>query len=160
MVYASSFRILPTRWLVRLGNNLNQIAHYLNAGRPAPFAPWTNWLNASAPSWTGSMAPAITEGGRSFKGAALYYLHCKRQPGEAARLTTGRVAWTEVSNLPTDDPDMAWRMMADTATCQAALKKAAGVKATGRKLESPVLAHSLWHPDERRSAADQMASAG
>ncbi len=106
------------------------------------------------------MVPAITDGGRSFKGAALYYLHDKRQPGEAARLTTGRIAWTEVLNLPTDDPDMAWRMMADTATCQAALKKAAGVKATGRKLESPVLAYSLsWHPDERPSAADQLAAA-
>jgi hypothetical protein len=31
------------------------------------------------------MVPAITEGGRSFKGAALYYLHDKRQPGEAER---------------------------------------------------------------------------
>ena len=29
------------------------------------------------------MVPAITAGGRSFRGAALYYLHDKRQDGEA-----------------------------------------------------------------------------
>ena len=52
------------------------------------------------------------------------------------------VAWTEVLNLPTADPDRAWRMMADTALSQAELKAAAGIKATGRKLTSPVLAYS------------------
>ena len=34
------------------------------------------------------MVPAITAGGRSFRGAALYYLHDKRRDGEAERLTT------------------------------------------------------------------------
>jgi hypothetical protein len=53
------------------------------------------------------MVPAITEGGRSFKGAALYYLHDKRKPGEAERLTSERVAWTHTLNLATDDPDRA-----------------------------------------------------
>ena len=38
------------------------------------------------------MVPALTTGGRSFKGAALYYLHDKRRAGEAERLTTERVA--------------------------------------------------------------------
>ncbi len=40
-------------------------------------------------------------------------------------------------------------MMTDTALSQAELKAAAGIKATGRKLENPVLAYSLsWHPSE------------
>lgn len=96
------------------------------------------------------MVPAVTEGGRSFKGAALYYLHDKRQEGEAERLTSDRVAWTHPVNLPTGDPDRAWRMMADTALSQAELKAAAGEKATGRKLTKPVYAYSLaWHPEQR-----------
>ena len=61
------------------------------------------------------MVPAITAGGRSFKGAALYYLHDKRRKGEAVRLTAERVGWVETVNLPTADPERAWRIMAHTA---------------------------------------------
>jgi hypothetical protein len=96
------------------------------------------------------MVPAVTEGGRSFKGAALYYLHDKRQAGEAERLTSDRVAWTHTVNLASADPERAWRLMADTAMSQAELKAAAGEKATGRKLTKPVYAYSLaWHPEQR-----------
>ena len=99
------------------------------------------------------MVPAVTEGGRSFKGASLYYLHDKRQAGEAERLTSDRVAWTHTVNLATDDPERAWRIMADTAMRQGEIKAAAGEKATGRKLTKPVYAYSLaWHPEQR---ADQ-----
>ena len=106
------------------------------------------------------MVPAITEGGRSFKGAALYYLHDKRQAGEAERSTADRVAWIEAVNLTTDDPDRAWRIMADTAMSQAYLKAASGEKATGRKLTKPVFAYSLaWHPDEKPDQAEQLAAA-
>jgi hypothetical protein len=80
------------------------------------------------------MVPAITEGGRSFKGAAAYYLHDKRQPGEAERMTGDRVGWTETVNLATDDAERAWRMMVHTAMMQGELKAASGEKATGRKL--------------------------
>ncbi|MCW6512273.1 AAA family ATPase [Lichenifustis flavocetrariae] len=105
------------------------------------------------------MIPALTELGRSFKGAAAYYFSDKvatlDSPG-----TVDRVAWTATFNLPTDDPDRAWRMMAHTALAQRTLKTVAGVKATGRKLEKPVLAYSLsWHPDERPTKADQLAAA-
>ncbi|PZR93923.1 MAG: hypothetical protein DLM68_00330 [Hyphomicrobiales bacterium] len=106
------------------------------------------------------MIPAITEGGRSFKGAALYYLHDKRQAGEAERLTSERVAWTHTVNLATDDPERAWRIMAHTAQNQAGLKAAAGVKNTGRKLTKPVHAYSLaWHPDEKPTKEDQLNAA-
>jgi hypothetical protein len=106
------------------------------------------------------MVPALTANGRSFKGAALYYLHDKREAGERERLTGDRVAWTETLNLATEDPERAWRMMATTAMAQAELKKAAGVKATGRKLTTPVLAYSLaWHPDEKVDRAEQLTAA-
>jgi hypothetical protein len=106
------------------------------------------------------MVPAITEGGRSFKGAALYYLHDKRKPGEAERLTSERVAWTHTLNLATDDPDRAWRIMADTAMRQDEIKTAAGVKAGGRKLTKPVHAYSLaWHPEQRVDREAMLAAA-
>ncbi len=106
------------------------------------------------------MVPAITAGGRSFRGAALYYLHDKRQPGEAERLTSDRVVWVETVNLPTGDPERAWRIMAHTALAQAELKAAAGTKATGRKLAKPVFAYSIaWHPGERPTKAEMREAA-
>ena len=103
------------------------------------------------------MVPVITAGGRSFRGAALYYLHDKRQEGEAERFTTDRIAWVETVNLPTGDPERAWRIMAHTALTQAELKAAAGIKATGRKLSKPVFAYSIaWHPGERLTKAEML----
>ena len=106
------------------------------------------------------MIVAETAGGPSFRGAALYYLHDRRLDGETERLTSERVAWTHVCNLPTDDPDRAWRMMAHTALAQGALKEAAGIKATGRKLTKPVAAYSLsWHPSEQLTPEEMLAAA-
>lgn len=106
------------------------------------------------------MVPAITAGGRSFRGATLYYLHDKRQPGEAERFTSGRVAWVETVNLPTGDRARAWKIMAHTALAQAELKAAAGTKATGRKLTKPVYAYSIaWHPGERPIKAEMLEAA-
>lgn len=103
------------------------------------------------------MVPRLTKGGQSFKGAALYYLHDKRLDGEKVRLTADRVSWSETRNLPTTDPQRAWRMMADTASQQAALKSAAGLEQTGRKLEKPVFAYSLsWHPEENPDRAEML----
>lgn len=95
------------------------------------------------------MVPNVAGTGTSFKGAALYYLHDKRQDGEAERLTSDRVAWSETRNLSTDDPELAWRIMAATAMDQDRLKAEAGIKATGRKSDASVYAYSIaWHPDE------------
>jgi hypothetical protein len=106
------------------------------------------------------MVPAITAGGRSFRGAFLYYAHDKRRDGEDVRFTTDRVAWVETLNLPTGNPERAWRIMAHTALAQAELKAAAGIKATGRKLKNPVFAYSIaWHPGERPTKAEMMEAA-
>ncbi len=89
------------------------------------------------------MVPRIAKSGRSFKSAALYYLHDKKAN------TCERVTQTFTLNLPTNDADLAWRIMAQTAIDQKHLKRAAGIKATGRKLTKPVYCYSLsWHPDE------------
>ncbi len=88
------------------------------------------------------MVPVITAGGRSFRGAALYYLHDKRQEGEAERFTTDRIAWVETVNLPTGDPERAWRIMAHTALTQAELKAAAGIKVLQNPC-SPTASHGI-----------------
>ncbi|WP_152048834.1 relaxase/mobilization nuclease domain-containing protein [Aureimonas psammosilenae] len=98
------------------------------------------------------MVPNVAKTGTSFKGAALYYLHDKREHWEADRLTSDRVAWTSIRNMPTDDPELAWRIMAATAMDQDRLKAEAGVKASGRKSANSVYSYSLaWHPDEKRN---------
>lgn len=99
------------------------------------------------------MVPRIGQGGRSFKGAALYYLHDKKAD------TSDRVAFVETVNLPTNDPQRAVAHMIDTAAHADELKRAAGLKA-GRKLEKPVYTYSLaWHPDQAPTMAEQVAAA-
>ena len=98
------------------------------------------------------MVPNVAKTGSSFKGAALYYLHDKREAWEAERITAARVAWTSTRNMPTDNPELAWRIMAATAMDQDRLKAEAGVKATGRKSTASVYSYSLaWHPDEKKN---------
>lgn len=95
-----------------------------------------------------------TGGGSSFHGAGLYYLH-DRNAG-----TDERVAFTHTENLLTDDPEKALKVMAWTAQHQADLKRAAGVKATGRKLESPVHTFAFsWAKGEEPDAAHMVETA-
>lgn len=95
------------------------------------------------------MVPNVAKTGTSFQGAGLYYLHDKKREGETERLSDERVAWTDVRNMPTDDPELGLRIMAATAMDQQRLKMEAGIKATGRKSANSVYAYSLaWHPDE------------
>lgn len=88
--------------------------------------------------------------GRSFKGAMAYYTHDKRGPEAGQHPTSAeRVAWTETRNLATDRPEVATRVMIATAERADELKAEAGIKATGRKAQNPVMAYSLaWHPNE------------
>jgi hypothetical protein len=88
------------------------------------------------------MIPRITRGGNSFKGAFAYYLHDK------GASTSHRVAWTQVENMLTQDPEKAWKVMAFTVEHRGRLKEASGRSKVGRKLEKPVFAFSLaWHPE-------------
>ncbi|MCP5006723.1 MAG: relaxase/mobilization nuclease domain-containing protein [Planctomycetes bacterium] len=89
------------------------------------------------------MIPTITKKGTSFKGAAAYYLHDKDAQ------TNERIDFTQTQNLATDNPEMAWKMMAYTAMHQSEIKQAAGGVSKGRKLTQPVYAYSLaWHPTQ------------
>jgi hypothetical protein len=94
------------------------------------------------------MIPRVGKQGRSFKGAARYYLFDKRAE------TSERVAHVETRNLPTQDPDLGWQVMAATAMDADRLKREAGVDRRGRKLTKPVFHMSLsWEPGERPSHA-------
>lgn len=109
------------------------------------------------------MVPDIAKKGHSFTGAFAYYLHDKRQGDGQHPQTAERVAWTETLNLMTDDPDTARKIMTATAMQSDQLKKAAGVKAAGRKSTQHVYAYALsWHPDEAEglTKADMMAAVG
>lgn len=101
------------------------------------------------------MVPKIAGRGKSFRGAAAYYLHDK------GATTSERVAWVEMRNLATRNPETAWKVMAATAMKQDDLKAAAGIKSTGRKSKESVLAYSLaWHPDEKQGLSrDEMVRA-
>ncbi len=89
------------------------------------------------------MVPRLSPRGTSFKGAALYYLHDKEA------LTAERVDWTHTENLPTNDPEKAWRWMAYTALHAEDLKRQNGTTTCGRKSSKPVFTFSLsWHPEE------------
>jgi hypothetical protein len=100
------------------------------------------------------MIPRVGEGGSSFKGAGLYYLHDKGAD------TDERVAFTHTLNLHTDDPEKALKVMAWTAEHQNDLKRSAGVPATGRKLEKSVYTYSLsWAPDEVITKEEMIAAA-
>lgn len=92
------------------------------------------------------MIPRLHKRGTSFKGACTYIL---RDPQAH---TSDRVLWTQSVNLEAS-PDDAWRAMHATWLRRAALKKAAGLAATGRDNKSPVLHMTLsWHADDAPSA--------
>lgn len=90
------------------------------------------------------MVPKLHAKGSSFRGIAQYVLHDKDRAE-----TSERVAWTAVRNLTSEDPHVAWKLMAATAMDADRLKADAGIKNTGRKSKDSVLHLTLsWHPDE------------
>lgn len=98
------------------------------------------------------MIPHISKNGTSFRGAGRYYLHDKDDaaPKHLKPRTDERVAWTATRNCVHDDPELALDEMWATAERQDALKRAAGVKLSGRRMECPVKTLSLaWHPSEQ-----------
>lgn len=90
------------------------------------------------------MTPKVAKRGGSFKGAAAYYLHDKGAD------TNRRVAFSVTRNLPTEEPELAWRWMAHTAKHTGVLKHDAGVARSGTKMRKPVYTLSLsWHADDK-----------
>lgn len=105
------------------------------------------------------MIPVATQG-QSFKGAFSYHLHDKRREGESERLTAERVAWTHTRNLPTDDPDKAWRIMDFTARHQREIKAIAGQSLSGPRCRKPVYSLVLaWDPSQSPSKDEMLHAA-
>ena len=94
------------------------------------------------------MIPRIGSRGMSFKACGQYMLHDKKAD------TKERVVWTYTHNLPTDNPELAMKIMAYTAINRNKLKQEAGVPLTGRKgVNKPVYTFSLgWSPDQKPDA--------
>jgi hypothetical protein len=82
----------------------------------------------------------IHKPGRSFKGVARYLAH------DAKAETTERVAWTHTLNLASDDVASAVNEMLWTSRSADLLKREAGVRTGGSKLEKPVKHFSLGWP--------------
>ena len=113
----------------------------------------------------------IHRSGASFCTAARYCLGDKRadeEPGDeleekraswARREISERVAWTETVHLSTDDPHRAARVMAATSSYAPELKQLAGVRAGGRRLETPVCHYSLSWQEGEQPDRDTMVQA-
>jgi hypothetical protein len=105
------------------------------------------------------MIPNI-QTGKSFEGAQLYYLHDKREAGEALRLSDERVAWTETRNTAHDAAHEAFAEMVATARDQDQLKMISGIRLSGRPCEEPVMTISLsWHPSENPGKEEMVQAA-
>lgn len=105
------------------------------------------------------MIPRI-QTGSSFKGAALYYFHDKRQPGDTGPQTSERVAWTYAVNTLEDDPEHVIREMQRTAFTQQHLKLASGNRGDGRPVRNTVMTVALsWSPDQTVSREQMIEAA-
>ena len=106
------------------------------------------------------MIPHVCGTGRGFLGVLKYVAH---DAGHAK--TEDRVAFRMAVNLdPGPDlapcsPDHAARVMAATVSSGMALKKLAGIKATGRKLMDPVFHYTLSWQDHYRPTQDEIERA-
>jgi relaxase-like protein len=98
--------------------------------------------------------------GRSFHGAALYYLHDKKHQHELLRLSDERVAWTATRNTATNVPELAISEMIAVAQFQDELKRESGQVLSGRPCEEPVMTMSFsWHPLEKPTKEHMIATA-
>lgn len=102
------------------------------------------------------MIPRIKTG-KSFKGAALYYLHDKHDGESGAKPTTSeRVGFTHTINCFNDDAQEALREMRDTFFMQDWLRQQSG-HATGRRIKNAVMTVSLsWPKDQSPDRAEMM----
>lgn len=102
------------------------------------------------------MIPVVTTG-TSFRGCIAYMAHDKRRADSVGPPTAERVAWSETRNLPTDDVNRAWRIMAFTAAHQKELKATAGERLTGQRCRKPVYSLTLaWDPSQTPSRDEML----
>lgn len=100
------------------------------------------------------MIPHLSPAGKSFRGIYLYIMH------DPDASTNHRVEWTHTINMITQDPSLAWKVMAYTAIHQNRLKEASGIPRTGRPLQYPALHLSLsWHPEQNPDQEEMLSAA-
>ena len=105
------------------------------------------------------MIPRI-QTGKSFKGAALYYLHDKSPENGPKATTSERVDWTYTLNCLHDDPEKAIEEMQQTCLDQTRLKREAEKPLRGRPLEKPVMTVALaWHPEMQPDQREMIKAA-
>lgn len=92
----------------------------------------------------------IHKSGRSFKGVTRYLAY------DAKAETTERVAWTHTLNLASDDVPSAVNEMIWTSRAADLLKREAGVRTGGSKLEKPVKHFSLAWPHGETPTQEHM----
>lgn len=82
---------------------------------------------------------------KSIRGFAAYALTDRDN-----QATATRVAWTHTLNIPTSNPQTAWRIMEATDMDADRLKAQAGIPATGAKIKSAFRHLVLsWHPEQK-----------
>ena len=100
------------------------------------------------------MVPVVHGAGGGLAGLMLYVTH-----DVGSTQTAERVAWTQAVNLPVDDAATCGKLMRRTVDDASALKAAAGVATTGRKLKKPFEHMTLsWSPGEQPTR-EQMTTA-
>ena len=83
------------------------------------------------------MIARLISNGRSAAGLVRYCSHDRPTDAEPAPTTSERVALGATLGAPTDDIDLAVRIMQGTVADAAYLKRVAGVSAAGRKVKQP-----------------------
>lgn len=95
----------------------------------------------------------IHASGKSFKGLVRYLAH------DPKAQTKDRLAWTYTLNTASDDPSLALHEIYWTYKAADELKKEAGIRRGGRRLEAPVKHFSLsWSPDDQPSREHMIAT--
>ena len=107
------------------------------------------------------MIAKLIGSGRSIAGMAAYGLHDQTSAEHPRPTTSTRVAWTACLGLPTDDTGLMVRAMQGLTADAPALKAAAGLPATGRKLKKPY-EHVVfsWPSGAEPSKAEMLEAVG
>ena len=103
---------------------------------------------------------ASTTGGHGVRAAVTYLIHDKATDEDPRPKTSNRVAWTHTVNLPTDDVELAARIIQGQRYDAPFLKAAAGVGPGGRPLKQNIqLTTFSWHPSEKPTKEEMISAA-
>ena len=106
------------------------------------------------------MVPRVISTGAGVKGLLAYCMHDAGTKENPKPKTAERVAFASTINCPTDDVNLAARIMQGTVADANLLKQQAKIRPGGRHLQSPYVHWSLsWHPDEKPTGGEMREAA-